>query len=196
MTMANGTQQEKKIQFKARKTATQFQPDAPEGEWEAIIPKGKCKVTVTALEKGGDPVLTIPFKLDKAEDEKNVSFQGSIINQRCTFYAADDGDHRTASNINLQWMREFIDHCELDFDKVYPAEVKSEDDFLPLIRAIEGKQLTIWTTHRKASAGSGEARVYVDIRFSKPGAGLVTRAANDDDEEEDERPGKRKTRGR
>jgi hypothetical protein len=195
MPMANGTQtHEKKIQFKARKVATVVQPDAPEGAWEAVIPKGKCKPFVTAPEKGSDPGILIPFKLVKAEDEKNESFQGGVINQRATFYDATDAERRQAANINLQWMRAFIEALDLDFDKVYPAELKSEEDFLPLIKAIEGQTVKIWTVHRKSQAASGEERVYVDIRFREPGAGLVTRSADDSDDTE--RPGKRRSRGR
>ena len=185
--MANGTAQAK-IQFKPRKTVTEIQPDAPEGEWEALIPKGRCKIFVTAPEKGADPGINIEFKLEKAEDEKNETFQGSTVNNRCTFYDQTDSARRKAANMQLQWMRGLCEALDIDFGEIYPEELNDADDLVPLVNAIEGKRLKIWTVHRKSTAASGEEMLNVDIRFKKPGAGLVTKTGEDDDEE---RPGKK-----
>jgi hypothetical protein len=185
--MANGAQAQK-IQFKPRKTVTEIQPDAPEGEWEVTIPKGRSKIFATAPEKGGDPGINWEFKLLKAEDEKNESFQGSTINQRTTFYDQSDSARRKAANMQLQWMRGLCEACDVDFSEVYPESLESSDDLSPLIDALEGKSLTIWTVHRKSTTASGEEMLNVDIRFKKPGAGLVSKTEDDDD---NDRPGKK-----
>lgn len=188
MAMANGTQQ--RLTLKPRKTVTTIQPDAPEGKWEALIPKGKCKIVQTAAEKGGDPGVMLVFKLQEADDEKNRSFQNSELFQRVYFYGADDADHRRAANMNLQFMRGLCEATDLDFADIYPTEI-SEDghELQELIEALEGKSVTIWTVHRKSKAGNGEEMINVDIRFKEPGAGLVS---NDNAGDEEERPGKTK----
>jgi hypothetical protein len=185
MVMSNG--QTQRIQFKARKTATEVRPDAPEGGWNALIQKGKTKVTVTAPDKGGDPVLIVSFQLLEAHDEKNESFNKSVITQRVTFYDVNDAERRKAANMNLQWVRGLCEKLDIDFSKVYPAELNDESDLEPLINAIEGQRLELWTVHRKSVSQSGEEMINVDIRFKKPGSGLAT-AKKDDEDEESERP--------
>jgi hypothetical protein len=181
MVMANG--QTARVQFKPRKTVTEIQPDAPEGEWGALIPKGRTKITTTAPEKGGDPVINWEFKLEKAEDEKNEHFQGQVITTRSTFYDASDSNRRKAANMQLTWLRSLCEACDVEFSEVYPEELSSPDDLTPPIDAIEGKRITIWTVHRKSQSASGEDMVNVDIRFKKPGAGLVTKTDADDDDD-------------
>lgn len=187
--MANGTQTTSgsKIQFKPRKLATEIQPDAPEGGWEATIPKGKSKIFQTAADKGGDPGVSIAFKLEKANEEANEPFQGSIVNQRVTFYDQADPDRRKAANMNLQFMRNMCEAMDIEFDEVYPANLTSPDDLAPFLNAIEGQKVDIWTVHRNSVMGNGESVINVDIRFKKPGAGLVSKDADEDDE----RPGKK-----
>jgi len=191
--MANGTQTQgggSKIQFKPRKLATEIQPDAPEGGWEAIIPKGKSKIFQTAADKGGDPGISIAFKLDKAMEEANENFQGSIVNGRVTFYDQSDADRRKAANMNLQFMKNMCEAMDIEFDEVYPANLNSPDDLAPFLNAIEGQKVDIWTVHRESTMGNGEKVINVDIRFKKPGAGLVSKT--DDDDADNERPGKKK----
>lgn len=185
MVMANGTAAQK-IQFRPRKTSTEIRPDAPEGEWEALIPKGTCKVLVT---QAGDPRLVIPHKLEKAEDEKNESFQGSIVNLSVIIFDDEDPEKLRGANMMKTRLRALCEAAEVEFADVYPAEVKVPEDFDPLFRAIEGKRFTVWTVHSKRSSQSGEEIIDTEIRYKKPGSGLVTRSA---DSEEEERPGVRK----
>jgi hypothetical protein len=91
--------------------------------------------------------------------------------------------------MQLQWMRGLCEALDIDFGDVYPEELDSIDDLTPLIEAIEGKSVTIWTVHRKSVMASGEEMVNVDIRFKAPGTGLVTKGDTEDD---DERRGKGK----
>lgn len=186
--MANGqTTTEKKIQFKPRKTSTEIQPDAPEGEWEAMIPKGKCKVLVT---QNGDPRLIIPHKLLKAEDEKNVSHQGAEVNQSVIIFDDEDPEKRRGANMMKGRLRALCEAVDVEFADVYPDEVSDASDFDKLFAALEGKKLTIWTVHTKRQAQSGEEVTDTEIRYKKPGAGLVTKGAGGD--EDDDRPGKKK----
>jgi hypothetical protein len=195
MNMANGTQThgngrggEKKLAFKPRKTSTEIKPDAPEGEWEALIPKGKCKMLVT---KNGDPRLIIPFKLEHAADEKNESFQGSEVAHSIIIFDEDDATKRRGANMMKQRLRALCNALDIDVGHVYPEEVSSEEDFRPLFDALEGSKLTIWTTHSKRLAESGEEITDTEVRFSKPGSGLVTKGNDDDDDHASSRKGKK-----
>lgn len=186
MSMANGTQ-ESKLNFKPRKISHEQRPDAPEGKWEASIPKGKSKPVTTAPEKGGDPGMLLSIKLDKADDEKNESFQGAIIPLRIYFYDQSDPDKRRGANANLRTATELSEALELELSEIYPDEIKSEQDLWDIIEKLEGKHFDVWTVHRKSTMPNGDATINVDLRFKEPGAGLQTRKI-DEDEEEEERP--------
>ncbi len=185
--MANGTQTQK-LQFKPRKTSTEIVPDAPEGEWQFLIPKGKCRVSKTQKE---DPQLFIPHKLEKAEDEKNESFQGSEVSLRIVIFDDEDPERRRGANMMKQRLRALCEAVDVDINEVYPTEVNDASDFDKLFHALEGKKGTCWTVHTKRAVDSGEDITDTEIRYRKPGSGLVTKGASDDDSEE--RPGKRKT---
>lgn len=186
MTMANGTQQQgQRIQFKPRKTSTERLPDAPEGEWEALIPKGKCKVLVT---QNGDPRVIIPVKLVKAASEENESFQNSEVQFSVIIFDDDDTSKRRAANMMKDRLRQLCEAVEVEFGEVYPTEVSSDQDFAKMFGEIEGKKLTVWTVHNKRRSDTGEEIVDTEVRFKQPGTGLVS--AKSDDEDED-RPGKK-----
>jgi hypothetical protein len=187
--MANGTHEtnrhgngEKKLAFKPRKTSTEIKPDAPEGEWEAQIPKGKCKMLIT---QKGDPRLIVPFKLLTAADEKNESFQGSEVSLSIIIFDDEDATKRRGANMMKQRLRSLCTALDIDMGEVYPTEVTSEEDFRPLFDALEGQKLTIWTVHSKRIAESGEELTDTDVRFAKPGAGLVTKSKEEEEEEEE-----------
>lgn len=193
MNMANGTTShggEKKLAWSPRKTSTEIKPDAPEGEWEAQIPKGKCKVTVT---QKGDPRLVIPFKLVTANDEKNEAHQGAEVSFSVIIFDDEDPEKRRGANMMKTRLRNLCIACDVDFGEVYPTEVTEPSDFDILFGALEGKKLTIWTVNTKRrNEQTGEEQTDTEIRFSKPGAGLVTKGADD---EADERP-KAKAKGK
>lgn len=190
MTMSNGTQ-DQKLQFKPRKIAKVQQPDAPEGEWGARIPKGKCKMLIT---RAGDPRLIIPFKLEKAEDEANEKYQGAEVQLSIIVFDVEDATKRKGSNMMVGRLRALCETVDVEFDEVYPDEVTDKSDFDKLFTALEGKTLTIWTVHTTRKVESGETITDTEIRFKKPGAGLVTKGA---DKDEDEAPARgKKTAGR
>lgn len=189
MTMANGTQNtESKLVFKPRKLSHEQRPDAPEGKWEGIIPKGKSKAVQTAAEKGGDPGILIMIKLEKADDEKNESFQGSLIPLRIYYYDQSNPDKRRGANANLRSAMDLAEACDLELSDVYPDEIGSEADLYEVIEKLEGKRFDVWTVHRTGQMPNGDKTVNVDVRFKEPGAGLQTRSADAEEEEEEERP--------
>ena len=178
---------EKVLAFKPRKTSTEIVPDAPEGEWESRIPKGKCKMTVT---QKGDPRLIIPFKLEKADDEKNEPFQGSEVSMSIIVFDEEDNEKRRGANMMKGRLRALCEAVEVDWEELYPTEVSKAEDFDPLFRALEGKTLTIWTVHTTRTNDSGETITDTEVRFKKPGAGLVTKGAVSDDDEKPSKKGK------
>lgn len=187
--MANGTAtQDKKLQFRPRTSSPELKPDAPEGGWDALIPRGKCKVTVT---QKGDPRLIIPFQLEKAHEEKNEKFQKSEVQFTAIVFDDEDPERRRGANMMKGRLRALCEACEVDFAEVYPTTIESAEDFDKLFSAIEGKKLPIWTVHTKREVESGEMVTDTEIRFRKPGSGLVTKEVDGDDEE---RPGKHKAR--
>jgi hypothetical protein len=186
-TSTNGAQ---KLQFKPRKTSTEIQPDAPEGGWKARIVKGKSKVTVT---QNGDPRLVVPMKLETAHEEKNEKFQGVEVQFGAIVFDDADDSKRRAANINKRELRALIEACGEDFADVYPTSVESAADFDPIIEAIEGKTLDVWTVHSSYTAASGEEVNKIEIRFKKPGGGLVTKSSDDEDEAPAARRGGKKS---
>jgi hypothetical protein len=191
MTMANGTQtQDKRLQFKPRKSSKENIPDAPEGGWKFLIPKGKCKVTVTA---NGDPRLLITHKLVEALDEKNESHQGSEVTQSVIIFDDEDNEKRRGANMMKDRLRAMCEALEVDFGDVYPEEINSADDFIPLFKAIEGQSGTCWTVHTSRQNASNETVTDTEIRYKEPGKGLVTKGADSDD---DDRPGKKGSGGK
>lgn len=193
---------ESKIQFKPRQLSHEQRPDAPEGKWEMSIPKGKSKVVQTAADKGGDPGILIMVRLDKADEEKNESFQGSFIGVRLYFYDQGNPDKRKGANANLRTAIDLAEACELDVKDVYPDEINDVEDLEAIIEKLEGKKFEAWTIHRQGTMPNGDTTINVDVRFKEPGAGLRTRSS-EDEEERDEKParngkanGKSATNGR
>lgn len=187
--MQTSTSNGQKLQFKPRTTSTELQPDAPEGGWTARIVKGQCKVTKT---QNGDPRLVVPMKLEKAHEEKNEKFQGTVIQWGAIVFDDADETKRRAANINKRELRTLIEACDGDFAEVYPTSVSSADDFDAIIEAIEGHTLDVWTVHTHYTAQSGEEVNKVEIRFRKPGAAGLVNKSNDDEDEVPARGGKGK----
>ncbi len=189
--MANNGMQtaEKKLVFKKRSTVQKILPDAPEGGWDAIIPKGSCKI----LDRNGDPGINFEVQLVRAHEEANESSQKLSLRQRLTFYdPVAEPNRKGAANQQFRFLRGLCKAIDVNFEEVYPKEIGTSDDLLPLSAALEGKSFEMWTSHR-ATEYNGEAMINVDIRFVKPGLSLVTKSS-EDEEEDDERPGRKTIR--
>jgi len=188
MTMANGTStqsQDKKLNIRPTRISKEIRPDAPEGEWKFSIPRNKGKIRPT---RNGDPMLIVPFRLDKAEDEKNESFQGTEVSTMVVFFSEEDASKRRAANMSLLRLRSLCEAVEIDFDEV-PDEI-TEKSLKTFLELLEGKRGTCWTKHTtRKDEQSGEDVTNVDVLFKDPNkSGLSTRSADKDEEEEDETP--------
>jgi hypothetical protein len=181
--MNNGTTTERRLSWKPRTSSKEIVPDAPEGEWEASIPKGKIKVTSTQKQ---DPRLLIPFRLDKAADKANESYQGATVPLSIIFFDEEDPERIKAANMMKVRLRAACEALGVDYDEVYPETIETEEDFNAIKDAFEGKSATIWTVHTSRKTENGETIVDTDIRFSKPGRA----SARHEDEEDEPRKGK------
>lgn len=198
MSMANGTAQQSssskggKLHFKHVKSTPDTRPTIPADKWhDSTMPRGRFKVTET---KNQDPMLTIPIKLGRPENDEHESYTGAEENLRVIFYGDDAGDKTRLANMNKLSLRALCEAVEVDYDEVYPASIETEDDFEPLISALEGKKIPeLWTTHRVGKMQSGEEIINIDIRFKEPGSGFAKR---DEEEEVAAKPAKKSSKRR
>lgn len=166
-------------------------PDAPAGEWEVSIPRGKCKVQPT--KEDHYPMLIVPIRLDKTDetDEVYEKALGAELSAMIVFF----GDEKArAARMSKLRLRQLCEAADVDLD-VVPKELEDpENDLEPLIRALEGKKFTAWTV-LQTRKDTGE--VVTELRFQNPNKAL-TAAGDDDDEDgdEDEPKSEREPRGR
>jgi hypothetical protein len=177
-----------KLKFKPTKGSSAQLPTIPSGKWiDSLMPRGRFKVQATKEKPGGggnNPMLLIPIKLGKADDDANESYQGAEEVMRVIFYSDDDGANAKASNINRQRLRSLCEAVEVDYDEVYPTSIEDESDLHDLISHLEGKKIPeLWTRTRESEMPSGEKTVNVDFYFTEARGGLAKA-----DEDEDETP--------
>lgn len=179
---SNGHSDTKTLKYNKVKFDPNFvRPDAPEGEWEATIVRGKSKVApVQSGNNQGDPMLSIQVRLDSAADEANEHAQGTILTKRIMF--PDDSNPKTKVFVSRRSKQDYNDLCRAtgtDPD-IRPVEMEDpEEDLKPLIEAVEGKSITMWTSHRKKPDGS----ISVEVNFRAPGSFNTPAGGRDSDEE-------------
>lgn len=160
------TLQYRKIKFEAGRIL----PDAPAGEWQATVVRGKSRVSPT---KNGDPMITFQVRLDKAEDEANESFEGTQLPLRVILVDdADGGTPAFAKRRTKMLLRELSAQCSFDLD-IVPNELgdtqaEVESALKPFINAVEGSGLNIWTTLSDDRQDPTIKRV--DVHLSRPGS--------------------------
>jgi hypothetical protein len=183
-------QKQKKMEYKRVSfDVTEIAPDAPAGEWGVSIPRGKCKVQPTKEDRY--PMLIVPIRLDSTEEE-DETFQkalGAELSSMIVFF----GDEKArAARLSKLRLRQLCEAADVDLDLVPKDLEDPENDLEPLIRALEGKKFTAWTT-LQTRKDTGE--VVTEVRFQNPTKALVAAGKDDEDNEdnEDEKPrGKRK----
>jgi hypothetical protein len=169
-----GRMEFKKVDFDVHEIA----PDAPKGEWDVSIPRGKCKVLPTKEEHY--PMLIVPIRLDKT-DEEGETFEkalGTELSVMIVFFGNEKARGARMAKLKLTQLCEAAD---VDLD-VVPKSISSGEDIADLVNALEGKKFKAWTTHRTRS-DTGET--LVDVHFKKPG-GLSAKGITAEDDEEDE----------
>lgn len=182
-TNAASQTQQKRMDYKRVKfDVNEIAPDAPAGEWEVSIPRGKCKVQPTKEDKY--PMLIVPIRLDGTSEEDEV-FQkalGAELSAMIVFF----GDEKArAARMSKLRLRQLCEAADVDLD-VVPKELEDpENDLEPLIRALEGKKFTAWTV-LQTRKDTGE--VVTELRFQNPTKALAGATDDDDDEDEDEAP--------
>lgn len=148
--------------------AGQILPDLPVGEFQAVILPGKVKVKPM---KAGYPMLTVNMRVTGAADEENAHYTGSQTTARVIFWPDAAGFKANASKRTLA---NLCEQAGVDLD-IIPSEISSDEDLLPLCQALEGQNVTIWTSHR-TNAQTNETQV--EVSFRAPPGGPAKR--NDD----------------
>jgi hypothetical protein len=195
-TQSSGNGKGSKLAFKPTVSSPDTRANIPVGKWiDSIMPRGRFKVTAT---KGEEPMLNIPIKLGRADDDANESYQGAEETLRIVFYSDTAGEKTRAANMSKLRLRGLCEAVGVDYDGVYPASITSEDDLNDLISALENKKIPeMWTTHREGKMPSGETTLNVDLHFREPGAGLMKAGGAGgagEDEEEDDTPARGKAK--
>jgi hypothetical protein len=182
---STSTSNGKKLTYKPTKGSGDLRPSLPAGHWldSEIAPASKF---VPGQTKAGDPMLTFPIKMGKPGDdmpEENESFKGAEHTFRIIIYS--DDDKRTgAVNFARRNFRSICEAVGADYDEVYPKQMKSSDDWEPVIEALAGKTIeNLWSTVQERKMDSGEKVLNVDLRFTEPAA---TASSSGDAEEEEE----------
>lgn len=166
---------------------TEIAPDAPAGEWEATIPRGKCKVQPT--KEDHYPMLIVSIRLDKTEEdgEEHEKALGAELSVMIVFFGNEKARAARMSKLRL---RQLCEAADVDLD-VIPKSLKDpENDLEPLIRAIEGKKIKVWT---KLTTRKDTGETVTDVLLANPKAALTTKG--DDDEDEDDAPAKPAAKG-
>lgn len=186
--MATATSNQKKMEYKRVSfDVNEIAPDAPAGEWQVSIPRGKCKVQPT--KEDHFPMIIVPIRLD-GTDEDDEAFQKALGTELSTFLVFGAKTPRGERMCKLR-IREICEAADVDLDLI-PKKLGDdpENELEPLIRALEGKKFTAWT---KLQARKDTGEVVTEISFRDLNKLLTTGADGDDedDEDEDEKPAAR-----
>jgi hypothetical protein len=175
----------KKLTYKPTKGSGDLRPGLPAGQWidSEIAPASKFTPGQT---KAGDPMLTFPIKMGKPHEDspdENTSFKGAEHQFRIIIYS--DDDKRTgAVNFARRNFRALCEAIGVDYDEVYPKQMKSSDDWEPVIDALSGKTIeNLWSTVNERQMDSGEKVLNVDLRFTAPPESSGSSGGSDDEEE-------------
>lgn len=182
---ATSTSNGKKLTYKPTKGSGDLRPGLPAGQWidSEIAPAAKFTPGQT---RAGDPMLTFPIKMGKPHEdspEENTSFKGAEHQFRIIIYS--DDDKRTgAVNFARRNFRALCESVGVDYDEVYPKQMKSSDDWEPIIDALAGKTIeNLWSTVNERQMDSGEKVLNVDLRFTAPPETSGSSGSSDDEDE-------------
>ncbi len=173
-------------------------PDAPEGEWTASIPRGKCKVQPTKEDKY--PMLIVPIRLDKTEEE-GETFEKALGAELSTMIVFFGDEKARAARMSKLRLRQLCEAADVDLD-VIPKKLRDPiNDLEPLIHALEGKKFQVWT---KLTVRKDTGEQVTEVQFFNPKALPSTVDPDDEDGDNGARPaaaatggkGKGKGRGR
>jgi hypothetical protein len=180
-------QQNKKMEYrKVTFDVTEVAPDAPAGEWQATIPRGKCKVQPTKEERF--PMIIVPIRLEKTEEE-GAEYQ-KAIGAELSVFLVFGGKTPKGENMSKLRIRQLCEAADVDLD-VIPKDIDDPDNDLdPLIRALEGKKFTCWT---KVTTRKDTGELSTEVVFRDPNQSIKR---DDDDDNDGDDDGDGKPRGR
>lgn len=167
--------QDKKMEFKRVEfDANDIAPDAPEGEWQMSVPRGKCKIQPTKEDKF--PMVIVPIRLDKT-DEDGDEFQRALGTDLSVFLVFG-GKNPRGERLNKLRIRQFCEALDIDLD-IIPKVIESSDDLEPFVKAAEGKKFAGWTILNERK-DTGE--IVSEVRFTDPKRPLAAKGDDDDDD--------------
>jgi hypothetical protein len=180
----------KKMEYrKVSFDVTEIAPDAPEGEWQVSIPRGKCKVQPT--QKDNFPMLIVPVRLD-GTDEEGEQFEKALGVELSTMIVFFDNSNARAARMSKMRLRQLCEAADVDLDTI-PKEIGDDppNELEPLIRALEGAKFTAWT---RLSTRKDTGEVTSELVFVDPSGALVA-GDDDDDDDDDDRSSRRRSNG-
>lgn len=167
---------DKKLQYKPVDfDAEDIPPDAPAGEWQMSIPRGKCKIQPTREEKF--PMIIVPVRLDSTEEE-GEAYQKALGTELSVFLVFGAKTSR-GERLGKLRIREFCEAIDVDLDLIPKRITDPDNDLAEFVRAIEGKKFTGWT---RVSPRRDTGEEVTDVMFRDPNRRL---ASADTDEEDD-----------
>lgn len=174
------TNQSKKLEYKrVQFDVNEIAPDAPAGEWDVSIPRGKCKVQPTREDHF--PMIIVPIRLDKTEEDDD-SFQKALGTELSTFMVFGAKTLRGERMAKLR-IREICEAADVDLDLIPKVIEDPENDLEPLIRALEGKKFKAWT---KLQARKDTGEITSELMFRDPNRTLSAASEDDEDENDDD----------
>ena len=182
MATANQSQGKKMEYKKVSFDVNEIAPDAPAGEWDVSIPRGKCKVQPTKEDRY--PMLIVPVRLDGTEEE-GETFEKALGAELSTMIVFFGDEKARAARMSKLRLRQLCEAADVDLDLV-PKELDDpESDLEPLIRALEGKKFKAWT---KLSTRKDTGEVVSELLFQNPNKAITAGGDDEDDDDEDEAP--------
>jgi hypothetical protein len=154
--------------------ASKLDPEAPTGKWTA-----SCKVKTHVSQEHKKPMLIVEWKLEGTEESDHETFLGKKVTDFVGFPATGS----KGANFAKIHLRQLCEAIEFPLENVPSGTLSSWDDLDPLVEALDGREITIWTTTKEEESGESRTRVsYVEPR------GFAAAMSSDDDEEEEAAP--------
>lgn len=152
-----------------------IEPDAYPGEYVAKITGAEAKMT----RESNKPMIVLEWQLVSTESDDDGPQRSLKSTIRDWIVLAGD----RSGNQGKVKLRTLRDTLELDSD-VIPATISSFDDLKPLLRALKGKEMTVWITN----STDRDSNVRTNINYTAPRGSSTMGAMASPDDDEDETP--------
>lgn len=193
-TQKNNSGGAKKMEYrKVSFDVNEIAPDAPAGEWQVSIPRGKCKTQPTREERF--PMVIVPIRLEKTEEDGEV-FEKALGTELSTFLVFGGKTPQGERMAKIR-IRQLCEAADVDLDLI-PKNIGDdpENELAEFIRALEGKKFTAWT---KIQTRKDTGEDVTELSFVNPSRTLSAKNEDDDDSEgddDDDAPESKPARGK